>query len=243
MGYLGDVLVARLLVEVFLLPEVKHAASSWREAWSAQQLPQLSLDADFVGAVFVNDPAENQLRLPDGVRQGASDPHLFQLVFYNSERFGLDLENFETFESARARLEALMPNVRADDSSDGDAGGVIFQEGSELFLQLHLQYLHKEDYRRFLERATEPRLQPFEEGVPEDKEAVKAALIDRLQSLTRLAPELGGMRRKYEAMGLAEPKRIRGKPSQALVEFANFYPQYVRLVGCKGEGTAPAHEK
>lgn len=50
--------------------------------------------------------------------------------------------------------------------------------------------------------------------------------------MATLAPEIKLLKAEYEAMNLAEPKVVRGRPSQALQEFSRLFPEYVSLGGC-----------
>jgi len=164
--------------------------------------------------------------LSDDARQRASDPSLYQLVWLDSESVGLAITTFDDKAAAEAKLASLGPD------EFGEGGGVIFKGGKIVKEKLILKNMLKEDFEEFLQRATET---PAETDGPDDAaklDAVVAALSQKLDELTGLAPEIGKLATKYKAKGLDAPEPVYGRPSPALIEFARLFPQYVSLGGC-----------
>lgn len=228
MGYLNPLVVTKLLAHILLLPEVKQDISKWRAAWSAEELPPQELDVDFVGAVFFDSGVEEPL-LAEDQRQRAADPALFQLVYFNPDKPGLDVETFDDLAAAMDKLEGLGPD------EIGDGGGIVVHRKGIVAERLFLKYMRKEDYVEYLKRAAAASVvaPPPQEGGPEHAEAVEQALRSRLRDLTRLAPKIGELKRAYESKHLAEPEVVHGRPSEALIEFAKLFPEYLCLGGCE----------
>lgn len=217
MVYLSDEEVARGLEAAG--PEVADALHKWEAAWQAEGLPVAPLTADLIGPVFVPDPPEQLL--PEDRRLKAAAPELWQLVFMTD--VGLDVQSYEDEATAQASLAALGPDEY------GEGGGLLIKGSDVVGERLFLKYMRREDYVEFLDRARTP-LPPQEGGDPQ--EAVRRTALERLAGLAGLAPDLGRLRREYEAKGSEEPEVVYGRPSEALVEFARLFPEYVTLGGC-----------
>merc|ERR1712032_300597 len=98
--------------------------------------------------------------------------------------------------------------------------------------RLFLKYLEKVDFVEYYGRACEA---PVAAAVVSEEEKLAIAsdnIKARLGELTRMAPQVGDLKREYEAKGASTPEAVYGKPSSALVEFAKLFPQYVTLGGC-----------
>mmetsp|Transcript_114310 Transcript_114310/g.287328 ORF Transcript_114310/g.287328 Transcript_114310/m.287328 type:complete len:227 (-) Transcript_114310:241-921(-) len=222
MGYLEAALVQTLLAKVLVLPDVQQSVQSYHDAASRAGLRVRDIDTAFVGAVFYNDGAEEPL-LPEDRRVKAAMPELFQLVYLGD--VGLDIKTFDTLDGAKEKMNSL-------EDVYGELGGIIFHDGRQVAERLELKYMQKSDFQDYLHRATQPpapKPEPSEDAL---RTAVKDALLDRVWSLTRLAPEMGKLKKEYEARQEKEPEVVYGRPSEALTELAHLYPHLVRLGGC-----------
>lgn len=220
MVYLSDEEVAGNLETAKSSPEAAQALQAWAETWQAQGLLLQDVNPDFVGHVFIPDPPEQLL--PEDRRLLAADPNYWQLVYMTD--VGMDIQTFDDETGARATLAALQP-----DETTHEGGGLLIQGGAVVAEHLMLRYMSKDDYIDFYERAKTPAPSV---PVPDPLEAIRRTMVERLQDLTRLAPEIGELRREYEAKGLASPEVIYGRPSEALVEFQKLFPNYVTFGGC-----------
>ncbi|CAE8591577.1 unnamed protein product [Polarella glacialis] len=178
---------------------------------------------ELIGPVFVADGPEQLL--PEDRRLQAADPLLWQLVFMGET--GLDISSF----SERSEAESALAALKADQYGEG--GGILVRAGDVIAENLFLKHMRQEDYVEYLQRATES-VAPASAEVHDAAamEEVVTTAKDRLRQLTKLAPEIAKLRAEYESKTLSEPQVIRGRPSEALIEFANLFPQYVRLGGC-----------
>jgi len=224
MGYLSDEEAAAAYAAAKALPEVQRTITEFQEAWLAAGLPERELGTDFLGPIFLDEPEEPLLDKPG--RERARDHGLWQVIFSDPDSGSLTLNTYDSEAEAEAKLNSLN-EVEGD-----DAGGIIVKAGVVVKERLFIRYLQKEDFLEFFERAcTEPE-EVTGNGDEERLQAAKESLHDRLSRLTKVAPRIGELKKSYDAKDLAEPEIIYGKPSNALNEFAQLFPQYVQLGGC-----------
>mmetsp|Transcript_12687 Transcript_12687/g.25840 ORF Transcript_12687/g.25840 Transcript_12687/m.25840 type:complete len:228 (+) Transcript_12687:129-812(+) len=222
MGYLSEEEAAALYEKAKALPEVGTAIEAWKSAWASEGLPLEELSVDFLGPVFVPDPPE--ALLPEDRRLRAADPELWQLVYMGD--VGLDVLTFDEQAPAECALAELEPD------EFGEGGGVLFKDSQVIQEHLFLKYMQRQDYVDYLARAVAPPPEPVATGEAQQVEVASRTIQERLEGLVQIAPDIGELRRKYEAEAPAEPQIIYGRPSEAMVEFARLCPQYVRLGGC-----------
>merc|ERR1740138_1120026 len=149
---------------------------AYDSAWKAADLPAETINAEWVGPVFV-DGAEEPL-LSEDARTRASDPSLYQLVWLDPDSVGLAIETFDDGAAADAKLASLGPD------EFGEGGGVIFKGGKMMSEKLFLKFMLKEDFGKFLESATEP---PAAADSPDDEaklEGVVTRLSEKLSEMT-----------------------------------------------------------
>mmetsp|Transcript_27327 Transcript_27327/g.41305 ORF Transcript_27327/g.41305 Transcript_27327/m.41305 type:complete len:247 (+) Transcript_27327:62-802(+) len=225
MGYLSDEVVEQCLDAAKATPEADQAFQQFFAAWQAEGLPLPEVNLHFVGAVFSADPPRQLLE--EDRRLNAINPDLFQLVYVGSDGGGLDLQSYDSLEAATATLESLEPD------QIGEGGGLVMKGEEVVAEKLQLKFMEKGDFLEYYSRAREPAPSDFKS---DPVQAVRDTLVERLEDLTRLAPQIGSLKREYEAKNLPEPEAIYGRPSEALVEFSKMYPNYVSLGGCSRGG-------
>mmetsp|Transcript_121230 Transcript_121230/g.354371 ORF Transcript_121230/g.354371 Transcript_121230/m.354371 type:complete len:229 (+) Transcript_121230:91-777(+) len=221
MGYLSDEEAADAYEKAKAVSEVKAAIEAWEAAWSSEGLPPKELSADFLGPVFVPDPPEPLL--PEDRRARAADPELWQLVHLGP--VGLDVVTFDEKAPAECALAELEPDEL------GEGGGMLFRAREAVGERLFLRYMQRQDFADYLERATQPPPEPVLDQEALQLDAASRTMRERLESLALIAPEIGELKRKYDAEGPSD-EPIYGRPSDALAEFARLFPGFVRLGGC-----------
>jgi len=229
MGYLSDEVAADALEEVVKKPEVQASIQTWQLAWDGAALPPQEIGLNFLGPTFAPDPPE--ALLPEDRRQRAVNPDLWQLVLMTDS--GLDVRTFDLEDEALNALAALGPGEY------GEGGVIVIKGETPVKENLFLKYMQKIDYIEYLQRARLPPKNEQQDAKAVNMVAVEQTLTERLESLTRLAPTLGKLKTKYESKGLTEPEVIYGRPSDALIEFAHIFPQYIQLGGCAAPPTPP----
>lgn len=227
MGYLTDAEGAQLLEQAKKSPEVETVIQKYETAWSSKGLPVNSINYEFIGPVFVGLDEEEPL-LPEDRRRDAQDPLQWQLVFMTP--VGMNLKSFRDENEARTTLA----NLQRDEYGEG--GGLLFKGEAVVAENLFLKVMLKEDYVDFFHRAVaEPAKRSSEKQDATNLAAVVETTTERLRRLTKLADDIARLRDEYAAKGLSRPEVIRGRPSEALIEFARLFPQYVHLGGCTGD--------
>merc|ERR1719330_1778365 len=132
---------------------------------------------------------------------------------------GMDVQTFDDEAAATAALEALPRDPL------GDSGGLVVLGDAVVADKLDLKFMSKEDFLEFFERAKAPAPQQTE-AETDTTAIISRTIQERMSSLTALAPEIGRLK----------TEQIFGKPSEALIEFAKYFPQYVTLGGCMMRG-------
>jgi len=165
-----------------------------------------------------------QMRTSKFVRP-KTKPTLWQLVFYDHDSMGLDIKTFDTRLEADKAIAALVPDEY------GEGGGIVIKDGIVVTEKLYLKHLLKEDYFGFLRRATEAPTPAHEVGKEQKLQEATATLKERLSQLSEAASEIASIKRECEAKHLRKPMVMHGRPSRAMVEFAQLFPGCVTFGG------------
>merc|ERR1712008_167299 len=160
-------------------------------------------------------------------RERARDHGLWQVIFSDPDSGSLNLTTYDAETEAEEKLNSL------NEVEGEDAGGIIVKGGVVVNSRFFPKYMQTQDLLEFLEEACVEPEESAGNGDEKTLQAAKESLQERLSELTKLAPKIGELKNEYEAKNLAEPEQIYGKPSSALNEFAQLFPQYVRLGGCR----------
>jgi hypothetical protein len=229
MSYLNDEDVAVAFAAA--LPNLADAVDAFKAVWLAPLPPKNITASEFATAVFVNGP--DPALLAESERLRACDHTKWQLSFMNAESFCLDVATYDDQASAEAALAAQ----KADQYGEG--GGVLFKEGKVIGENLFLKHMKMSDYADYLIRATAapPPILSEEQVKAANAATVTEQVRGRLKELTQLAPQIIALHDEYKARAEADggrPQTVRGRPSAALVEFSQLFPQYITLGGCTG---------
>lgn len=228
--FLKEDRVEALLPQVLKNPWASKAHQAFLETWEACGLPPQTL-SQVVGGVYCDGPPEPLLEEPE--RQRATDPSLWQLVYIPPvfDATGMEIMCFDSLEEAQTKLNSL----KLGEIDEG--GGIIFKNKEPVAEKLVLKYMEKEDFLGFLEEATKTP-EKFEPTETDEIKAIEESLLDRLNELSKLAPDIGKLKVEYEAIE-EKPKIVYGKPSMSLVELSRLFPDLVTLGGCAKPKPAP----
>eukprot|EP00434_Breviolum_minutum_P010779 symbB.v1.2.009508.t1/scaffold590.1/size183855/20 len=223
MPLLKDERVEALLPNVQKDPRARDADKAFVEKFNVCGLPPSALSVGLIGPVFFDGPPEPLLEEAERLR--AADPSLWQLVYIPPvfDATGMEILSFDSFEAA----EEMLNSLELGEIEEG--GGIIFKNGVPKSSKLVLKYMLEEDFLSFLQDATQEP-EKFELSESDEIKAIVDQLVERLEELTKLAPEIGRLKAEYEGKG--KPEVVYGKPSMALVELSRLYPDLVTLGGC-----------
>ncbi|CAK9115780.1 unnamed protein product [Durusdinium trenchii] len=223
--FLSDEAIELLWPLVTETPSVSAAYEEFAKIWAACGLPPQPLSPDLAGPVYCDDPDEPLLSEAERLR--AADPALWQLVYIPPifDSSGMEVLTFDSLEEAEAKLNSL----KLGEIDEG--GGIIFKAGVPVAEKLVLKYCEKEDFHGFLKDVTKEPERPLERSLEDNIKAVTEALLERINELKKLAPEIARLKGEYEGRP-ERPSMAYGKPCMALVELSKLFPDLVQLGGC-----------
>ncbi|CAK9089894.1 Uncharacterized protein SCF082_LOCUS42410 [Durusdinium trenchii] len=101
---------------------------------------------------------------------------------------GMEVLTFDSLEEAEAKLNSL----KLGEIDEG--GGIIFKAGVPVAEKLVLKYCEKEDFHGFLKDVTKEPERPLERSLEDNIKAVTEALLERINELKKLAPEIARLK-------------------------------------------------